>query len=114
MLINQQVYDVKAVQYIIRSAVEKDAKELSEVRLQIDGETENMDREGGEGLMNEDGFKQLIQNDSKHSKNLFLVAEVNERIAGFARCEGTDLKKIDTQSRIWSLCAERILGICNW
>ncbi|WP_243494890.1 GNAT family N-acetyltransferase [Priestia aryabhattai] len=51
MVINQQIYHVKGLQYIIRSAHIRDANELSHLRVQLDGETENLDRESGEGYM---------------------------------------------------------------
>ena len=47
MTINEQEFDVNGLRYTIRSAIEKDAKDLSALRVQIDGETENMDRESG-------------------------------------------------------------------
>lgn len=93
MRINQQEFNVKSVQYRIRSANETDAKNLSEVRLQTDGETENLDRERGEAYIDESGFKQIIKDDTESKHNLFLVAEVNERIVGFSRCAGNNLKR---------------------
>ncbi|MFJ7744720.1 GNAT family N-acetyltransferase [Peribacillus sp. NPDC097295] len=78
---------------MIRAARENDAKKLAEVRVQIDGETENMDREKGEGYIDEGGFKKLIKRDTDSPHNLFLVCEVNERIVGFSRCEGNQLKR---------------------
>jgi ribosomal protein S18 acetylase RimI-like enzyme len=93
MRVNQKEFHIRDLQYIVRSAVEKDAKNLSEVRLQIDGETENLDREKGEAYIDESGFKQIIKNDTESINNLFLVAEVNERIVGFSRCEGKNLKR---------------------
>ena len=79
--------------YSIRSAGEQDARSLSEVRVQIDGETENLDREQGEAYIDETGFKQIIKEDSERSNHLFLVAVVNDRIVGFSRCEGNPLKR---------------------
>ncbi|GKU82609.1 acetyltransferase [Niallia sp. NCCP-28] len=73
--------------------MEKDAKALSELRLEIDGETENLDREKGEAFIDEAGFKQIIQTDGQKSCNLFLVGEVENKIVGFSRCEGNDLKR---------------------
>ena len=67
---------------------------MSEIRLQIDGETENMDREKGEAYIDEAGFKQLIQEDIERARNLFLVCEANGRIVGFSRCEGNQLKRM--------------------
>ncbi|PAE26146.1 MULTISPECIES: GNAT family N-acetyltransferase [Bacillaceae] len=93
MIIKPKQYIVKNLSYTIRSAVEEDAKKLSEVRAQIDGETENMDREAGEGYIDETGFRELVNKDSISERNIFLVAEVNGRIAGFSRCEGSELKR---------------------
>ena len=47
MIVNQKEFIVHNLRYIVRSAIEEDAKKLSEVRLQIDGETEYLDREIG-------------------------------------------------------------------
>ncbi len=67
---------------------------MSNVRLQADGETENMDREKGEAYIDESGFRQIILEDSESPRNLFLVCEVDNRIAGFSRCEGKLLKRV--------------------
>lgn len=93
MIIKSKEYIGKSLNYLIRSAVEEDAKELSKVRVQIDGETENMDREPGEAFIDETGFKELINKDSMSSRNIFLVAQVNGKIAGFSRCKGSELKR---------------------
>lgn len=92
--IKPQEFQLRNLTYQIRSAIEADAKNLSEVRLQIDGETENMDREKGEAYIDELGFKQLIQKDTASPYNLFLVCEINGRIVGFSRCEGNELKRL--------------------
>lgn len=47
MIINQRTFAVKGTQYTIRSANTTDAMTLSKLRVQIDGETENLDREPG-------------------------------------------------------------------
>lgn len=93
MIVNQIEYTIHSLHYLIRSAVEKDAKNLSEVRLQIDGETENLEREKGEAYIDETGFQQLIKDDTESNNNLFLVVEVNGRIVGFSRCQGNNLKR---------------------
>jgi ribosomal protein S18 acetylase RimI-like enzyme len=93
MKISLQEFYVNGTTYIIRSAINKDAKELSEIRLQIDGETENLDREKGEAFIDIQGFEQLIKTDTDNKKNLFLVAVVHDRIVGFSRCEGNLLKR---------------------
>ncbi|CAH0167694.1 GNAT family N-acetyltransferase [Priestia megaterium] len=93
MVISQQIYYVKGLQYIIRSADISDAHELSHLRVQLDGETENLDREPGEGYMDESDFEKLIQRDTESKRNLFLVASVHNEIVGFSRCEGHDLKR---------------------
>lgn len=94
MVINQQIYHVKGLQYIIRSAHIRDANELSHLRVQLDGETENLDRESGEGYMDESDFEKLIQRDTESKRNLFLVAVVHNEIVGFSRCEGNELKRL--------------------
>ncbi|WP_026582447.1 GNAT family N-acetyltransferase [Bacillus sp. J33] len=93
MIINQKEYVINNLPYVIRSAIQEDAKVISEVRVQTDGETENMDREAGEAYIDEAGFKQIIQEDTDRDRNLFLVAEVDGKIAGFSRCEGSTLKR---------------------
>lgn len=93
MLVESKEFTINGLHYIIRSAMEKDAKSLSEVRVQIDGETENLDREQGEAYIDETGFKLVIKKDTERAANLFLVAEVNDRIVGFCRCEGNQLKR---------------------
>ena len=94
MIIKGQEFHINGLTYTIRSAAETDAEQLSEIRVQIDGETENMDREAGEGFINKIGFQNIIKTDSEESKNLFLVAEVHNRIVGFSRCEGANLKRL--------------------
>lgn len=94
MKINEQEFIVYGTTYIIRSAENTDAKELSEIRLQIDGETENLDREKGEGYIDIQGFEQIIKTVTENKKNLFLVAVINDKIVGFSRCEGNILKRL--------------------
>lgn len=94
VIINNEEYQVNGLSYTIRSAVERDAETLSELRLQIDGETEYMDRERGEGFIDIAGFEQLIKSDSESGRNIFLVAVVDGRIVGYSRCEGSKLKRL--------------------
>lgn len=94
MLINKKEFVHLELTYRIRSAEIKDAKSLSEIRVQIDGETENLDREMGESYIDEEGFIKLIEVDSKSTHHLFLVCEVNGRIVGFSRCEGNSLRRM--------------------
>lgn len=94
MISKNQEFVVNGLHYVIRSAVEKDAQALSEVRLQVDGETENLDREPGEAFLDAAGFEQIIKTDTLSPRNLFLVAVVDERIVGFSRCEGVHLKRL--------------------
>ena len=93
MIIDQRTFTVKGIHYIIRSAITTDAMTLSKLRVQIDGETENLDREPGEAFIDEIEFQQLIQSDSEKPRNLFLVAVVKDEIVGFSRCEGPTLTR---------------------
>jgi ribosomal protein S18 acetylase RimI-like enzyme len=97
MRINKKEFYVNGINYTVRSALDKDAKELSELRLEIDGETENLDRERGEAFIDVPGFEQIIKTDTENRRNLFLVATVDERLVGFSRCEGNDLKRFSHQ-----------------
>lgn len=85
---------VRGLRYTVRSAREEDASSLSAVRLQIDGETENMDREPGEGFIDEEGFVRLVRGDAEKERNLFLVAEAEGKIVGFSRCQGFELNRM--------------------
>ncbi|MDN3016077.1 GNAT family N-acetyltransferase [Paenibacillus sp. BSR1-1] len=93
MIAKQKEFTINNLKYIVRSATESDAQNLSEVRLHVDGETENLDREPGEAYIDEAGFKQIIKDDSESMNNLFLVAQANDRIVGFSRLEGSKLKR---------------------
>lgn len=86
-------FRVNGVCYTVRTAMKKDAQELSEIRVQIDGETQNLDREKGEAYIDTLGFEELIKTDSEKRNNLFLVAIMNEKVVGFSRCEGNLLKR---------------------
>ncbi|QWH37778.1 GNAT family N-acetyltransferase [Bacillus mycoides] len=94
MIIKGQEFHINGLTYTIRSAAETDAEQLSKIRVQVDGETENMDREVGEGFIDTKGFQEIIKTDSKKTRNLFLVAEVHNRVVGFSRCEGSDLTRL--------------------
>ncbi|PGM53754.1 GNAT family N-acetyltransferase [Bacillus sp. AFS053548] len=100
MKIQPQKFIINGLQYIIRHAVLTDAKQLSSLRVQIDGETENLDREAGEAFIDQKGFEQLIISDTETLKNLFLVAEVQDKILGFSRCEGSQLKRLSHKVEI--------------
>ncbi|MEI5908635.1 GNAT family N-acetyltransferase [Bacillus spongiae] len=93
MIIEKLRFEVNGLTYTIRSAIETDARDLSALRLKIDGETENMDRERGEAFIDVPEFEQVINMDTKMERNLFLVAEVDDRIVGYSRCEGTYLTR---------------------
>lgn len=82
-------------EFVIRCARLEDAAQLSKVRWQIDGETQNLDREQGEAFLDTSGFEKLIEADLENGKNLFLVAVADGRIVGFSRCEGNPLKRLE-------------------
>lgn len=93
MLIDQKKFSSSNIIFSIRTASEKDASHLSELRLKIDGETENLDRIKGEAYIDEDGFRKMIEEDKFSGNSLFLVAEANGKIVAFSRCAGTVLKR---------------------
>ncbi|MGE6632165.1 N-acetyltransferase family protein [Bacillus sp. NPDC077027] len=93
MQVTETFFTVNGLTFQIRSARETDAQALSALRFKIDGETEFLDREQGEAFIDEDGFKQIIREDTEKKRHLFLVAVVREEIVGFSRCEGSPLKR---------------------
>lgn len=93
MIIENRKIEGENLTWVLRCPIKDDALELSKVRVQIDGETENLDREAGEGLLTQKDFEELIYDDSIAERNLFLVAEVNSKIIGFARCAGNTLSR---------------------
>jgi GNAT superfamily N-acetyltransferase len=94
MKTEEKKYYVNGLDYTIRSAVESDAAHLPQLRVMIDGETENMDREAGENLLSEADCSQQIKEDAEAPNHLFLIASVNNVPVGFARCEGSSLKRL--------------------
>ncbi|SKB64493.1 Protein N-acetyltransferase, RimJ/RimL family [Acetoanaerobium noterae] len=95
MIIENKTIDGRKIKWILRSPVQSDGNQLSEVRLKIDGETENLDREYGEAYMSPEDFEKLIYTDSIAEKSIFLVAEVEDKIVGFARCVGNKLRRFE-------------------
>lgn len=93
MIISGKIFTVRGLTYHIRSASMADAKQLSALRLKIDGETEYLDREPGEAFLDEKAFEALIEEDTKQSRHLFLVAAIEGKIVGFSRCEDHALKR---------------------
>jgi len=96
MIIENKRIEGKNQAWLLRCPTKYDARELSELRVEIDGETENLDREtenldreAGEGLLSLEDFEKLIYEDSIAEKTIFLVAEVEGKIVGFTRCEGS-------------------------
>ena len=70
-----------------------DAAELSDLRAQIDSETEWLDREPGEAFLTPADFEDLIRRDAGAERNLFLVAKAVGRLVGFSRLEGNTLRR---------------------
>ena len=93
MTIENKRIESKNLTWILRCPTKYDAIELSELRIKIDGETENLDRESGEGLLTPEDFEKLIYEDSIAKKTIFLVAEVEGEIIGFDRCVGSKLSR---------------------
>ena len=106
MLIKQQEFYINGLRYTIRSATIPDAQALSDLRLQLDGETENFDREQGEAFIDTAGFEQIIRIDTESPSNICLVAVVDNRIIGFSRCEGSALKRLAHANNIKTIALQ--------
>jgi len=70
MTIENKRIESKNLTWILRCPTKYDAIELSELRIKIDGETENLDRESGEGLLTPEDFEKLIYEDSIAKKTI--------------------------------------------
>ncbi|MBW9155280.1 GNAT family N-acetyltransferase [Clostridium tagluense] len=106
MIIENERIECKSLIWILRCPTKYDAIELSKLRVKIDGETENLDRESGEGLLTPEDFEKLIYEDSIAEKNLFLVAEVEGEIVGFTRCVGNKLSRFRHKSE-FGICISK-------
>ena len=93
MIIENKKIEGKSLTWILRCPTKYDATELSKLRVKIDGETENLDREPGEGLLTPEDFEKLIYEDRVAERTIFLVAEVEGKISGFTRLEGSKLSR---------------------
>ncbi|KGA97415.1 GNAT family acetyltransferase [Alkalihalobacillus alcalophilus ATCC 27647 = CGMCC 1.3604] len=87
MTFKPKSFSCKDLNFKIRAAVETDGKHLSELRVIVDRETENFDRESGEDFIN------IILTETNDSNSLFLVADVDDKIVGFIRAKGNNLKR---------------------
>lgn len=94
MKIESRQYSKSGKSYVIRTAQTEDAGQLSNLRWQIDGETENLDREQGEAFLDKSDFELLIRSDLEKAKHLFLVAVADGKLVGFSRCEGNSLTRL--------------------
>lgn len=106
MIIESKRIEDKGITWTLRCPTKSDAAELSKLRVKIDGETENLDREPGEGLLTPEDFEKLIYEDSIAEKTLFLVAEVESKIVGFTRCEGNKLSRFRHKSE-FGICISK-------
>jgi len=106
MIIENKRIEGKNLTWILRCPTKYDAIQLSELRVKIDGETENLDREPGEGLLTAKDFEKLIYEDSIDKKTIFLVAEVAGEIIGFTRCEGSNLSRFRHKAE-FGICISR-------
>lgn len=107
MIIENKRIECKSLTWILRCPTKYDAIELSSLRVKIDGETEYLDRESGEGLLTPEDFEKLIYEDSIAGKTLFLVAEVEGEIVGFTRCEESKLSRFRHKAE-FGICISKV------
>lgn len=106
MVIQRKVIENEKISYIIRCPKQEDAEELSKLRVKIDGQTENLDREPGEGLLTKEDFEKLINEDNADERTLFLVVEADGKIVGFTRCAGNKLSRFRHKAE-FGICIEK-------
>ena len=112
MVIEDKRIDGKNLSWILRCPTKYDAEELSELRVKIDGETEYLDREAGEGLLTSEDFEKVIYEDRLAERTLFLVAEVKGKIVGFTRCEGSKLSRFKHKAE-FGICISKEYWGCG-
>lgn len=93
MKIESKKINGKSLSWILRCPTKKDAAELSELRVKIDGETEFLDRDAGEDFLSPEDCERIIAEDLLSETSLFLVTEAEGKIVGFARCAGNKLNR---------------------
>jgi RimJ/RimL family protein N-acetyltransferase len=93
MIIKCTQIEGKNLIWTLRCPTVEDAAELPELRIKIDGETEFLDREPGEDLLSAEQIAEQIKDDNTADRALFLVAEVEGQLVGFARCVGSKLQR---------------------
>ncbi|MGH4139146.1 N-acetyltransferase family protein [Clostridium sp.] len=106
MIIENKRIEGKNLIWTLRCPTKYDAIELSKLRVKIDGETENLDRESGEDLLTPKDFEKLIYEDAIAEKTIFLVAEVESKIVGFTRLEGMKLSRFRHKAE-FGLCISK-------
>lgn len=106
MIIKEEKIAGRQMEWILRCPVEEDAEALSALRVKIDGESENMDRESGEGFLSPEAFREIIKTDRAADRRLFLVAEVDGQLVGFSRCEGKALRRFQHTAE-FGICVEK-------
>lgn len=111
MIVESRKIEGKGKAWVLRCPAVADAEELSALRIKIDSETENLYREPGEGVLTPEDFQRRISEDAEAERTLFLVAEVEDRIAGFARCEGKTLSRFKHTAEFGICVAKEFWGL---
>ena len=106
MVIESKRIEGHILTWIMRCPTKNDAFKLFKLRIQMDGETENLDREPGEGIRTTEDFETLIFEDSIAERNLFLIAESEGKIVGFTRCESSRLSRFRHKAE-FGLCISK-------
>ena len=110
MTVEPKRIECKGLTWTLRCPCEGDAAELSRLRVQMDAETENMDREAGEGVLSPEDFEGRIEADTQADKSLFLVAEADGSIVGYARCAGNTLSRFRHKADFGICIAQKYWG----
>ncbi|GAK07745.1 GNAT family N-acetyltransferase [Geomicrobium sp. JCM 19038] len=79
--------------YTVRAATVHDALQLSNLRQLVDKETDHLDREEGEQVLSEAQFREILIKDHEEENRYCVVAEHNQQLVGFARLQGSNLKR---------------------
>jgi RimJ/RimL family protein N-acetyltransferase len=106
MIVSLHQVEKRGARWILRCPELSESCALAGLGRRIDAETCHLDREPDEESLDADDFATKIATDRAEERRLFLVAETESRIVGFARCIGGELRRFRHTAE-FGLCVEK-------
>lgn len=92
-------FDNKGYNWIVRNAEPNDAANLIKLISKVESETEYMLRDSGEFDVSEEEEIEYIKEKLAGKKQLFIIAEMDNKIVGLLNFEGNTLKRYNHQGK---------------